>query len=887
MLSGMCLLVLGATAQADKPKRLMPFLCRDAVVRESAERFALIGKDVSPGPALVVGRPPDDPAHSRDRLQVRRATSTLVMFLRKIADGPLRVPGTTAEAIVAPGVRLFVGAQGDPAETFPELAKADAHGFVIATKATDTGIELHITGASGTGTLYAVWFFLMNYADVRIVMPGEIGQIYPRLDRLYIPKDLYVFNPRPDFLLRIWSGESGLDQTAFLADNSQTQRFQYHHNMFAIFAPAKFGKLNPVFYPILRGERYIPRPSERDHWQPTFSEPAVAKHAIEYADRFFTNRPDMKSISVTVNDGGGHSERDYKDLPNGLKGISAVYYTFVNNVARGLRERWPDKFVVFLPYAAVQKPPDFALEDNIMMFLFSQTGNPKQVYAAWEGKVKHIGVYQWLYGMGWVIPNHWPHGIQDYLRWVRERGGMAFKGEAYVAWAQAGPKMWVLNNLLWNVDADVNALLTDFYEHAYGRDAAPAMARYFAQAEKIYERRRTPDLFNLTRWRPGAYQFQHATPRDFEVMGDALDEAERLTPGPANKRRIDMVARCFRWGRCYWDQHCAYEELKRRDPPKARNEGEVDSWITTAAAFYDARERCDNVRDVHIEPLPNYCVAPPKKKLRKPLKRDPSWWWRVDPKFRWGDAEERVARAFDKITLYKKRSLPDSMVANYWTQIANDHPRLKPFAEEQRLHLLHPKATLSNLLDNGSFEEPPQPNDPEQKRLLEQFRSFDIRYYDFDAYKISDPVSRDWFTYEKRPVDTSVSLDKAVKHDGNVSVTAKGRARHIGVIRNVHLTEKRARYRLSFWYKTTKAARGFCGIMFYDVKVLPGVSAPIQPSEEWRRQEVVFTVNYPSRVNTDFTLVLSMDRSTSPDCQIWLDDVRLELLSPEGVTTQQ
>ncbi|MEW6356118.1 MAG: DUF4838 domain-containing protein [Planctomycetota bacterium] len=875
------LFALTATALADKPKRLMPFLCRDAVVRESAERFTLIGNDGTPGPALVIGKAPNGTGQGFENVQVRRAAATLITFLDRITGGKFRIPGSTAEALAAPGNRIFVGAIGDPMDTFPELRKADAHGFVIATKSTGAGIDLHIVGASGTGTLYGTWFFLMNYADVRIVMPGEIGQVYPQWDRLEIPKDLYVLNPRPDFLLRMWSGESGLDQTALLADNTQTQRFQYHHNMFTIFAPEKFSKTNNEFYPVLRGERYIPGPTERDHWQPTFSEPTVTKRAIEYADHLFTNHKEIQSISLTVNDGGGFSELDAKDTRNGIKGINEAYYTFVNNVARSISERWPDKYVAFLPYAAVKDPPLFNLDDNVMMFIFSQSGNPKQVYAAWEGKVKHIGVYQWLYGMGWVIPNHWPHGIQDYLRWVRERGGLAFKGEAYVAWAQAGPKMWVLNNLLWNVDADVDALLTDFYEHAYGKEAAPAMARYFVQAEKIYERRRTPDSFNLTRWRPGSYQFQYATARDFDVMAEALEEAGRLAQGDANKRRIDMVARCFRWGRCYWDQYRAYEDLKRQDPPKAGSEDEAASLLDAAAAFYDARERCDNHRDVYIEPLPNYCVCPPQP-IEGDRTRDASWWWRVDPGFEWGDVDERAASACDAITKYKKQTLPHAAVAEYWSMVAEIHPRLKPFTNHQRLLLLHPNAALRNLLSNGSFEEAPAADDSDQKRLFEAFQSGTIRYFDCDSYKITGAVSRDWFIYKKRSVDASVSLDADVKHDGNVSATARGRAQHIGVIRNVHINENRARYRLSFQYRMTTAANGFCGIMFYGVKNLPGVSAPIEPSQTWRKQEVVFTVNYSDHVNTDFTLVLGMEQSSLADSQIWFDDVRLEMLSAEG-----
>ncbi|MBM4050971.1 MAG: DUF4838 domain-containing protein, partial [Planctomycetes bacterium] len=514
-----------------------------------------------------------------------RAATTLRTYLEKITGVKCAAVTSAAAAANVQGSRIFVGVEGNQAELFPELKNADAHGFVIATKPGPHGTDLYLVGASGTATVYATWFFLMNYADVRLVLPGEIGEVYPKLDRLEIPKDLYVFNPRPDYLLRIWSGPAGMPQDAFLGDYGGTQRFEYHHNMYRIYPPDKFGQTNPEFYPVKEGKPFVPDPKSNSAWQPTFSEPSVAQRAIAYADELFTKNPQMMSVSLSVNDGLGYSEADMRKgklLPDGSITLSHIYYAYVNTVAKAVKQKWPGKFVAFFPYNFVRTPPDFPLEDNVIIFLLNE---PKTTYAAWQDKVKNIGIYQWLYGMGWVIPNHWPHAMQDYLRWTRQHGGKAFKGEAYVAWAQDGPKMWVLSNLLWNVDADVDALLRDYCEHAYGKEAAPAMLRYFSQAEKIYERRRTPEEYKITYWHPGEKQFEHAQAEDFTLMAQALDEAARLVQGEANKTRVDFVARSFQWGRYYWQQ---YDALQRLNSATAQSDAEVENVLKLALSFDEA-----------------------------------------------------------------------------------------------------------------------------------------------------------------------------------------------------------------------------------------------------------------------------------------------------------
>ena len=190
------LTLVSLSATTPKPQRFMPFLCRDAVVRESSETAVLVGKNRRP--VIVPGRATGGPREKFENKQIAKAARALQTYVEKITGAK---PPIVDDAAEGTGVRIVVHTNGSPVAMFPKLEGADAHGFIIATR----GRDLHIVGGSAVGTLYGVWFFLQNYCGLRIVMPGELGEVYEQRDRLEIPQELYVLNSGPDFLLRIHS----------------------------------------------------------------------------------------------------------------------------------------------------------------------------------------------------------------------------------------------------------------------------------------------------------------------------------------------------------------------------------------------------------------------------------------------------------------------------------------------------------------------------------------------------------------------------------------------------------------------------------------------------------------------------------------------------------
>jgi hypothetical protein len=396
----------------------------------------------------------------------------------------------------------------------------------------------------------------------------------------------------------------------------------------------------------------------------------------------------------------------------------------------------------------------------------------------------------------------------------------------------------------------VDALLDDYYRRAYGQEAAPAMARYFALAEGIYERRRTEQEYLIARWRPGDFQFQHSKSEDFEDMSESLDEANRLVQGEANDRRVDMVTRCFRWGRRYWQQ---YHALRRLGEADVQSNEDAEAMLKHAMAFYALPEEREAYYKQFIATLPQFCVFSENA--------DNVDWRRVDPMFTWEGLDSAMDHAFDAITAFKRQSAEVPELDEYWRAVNETWPRLQPFADTQRLWILAPNASLRNRMTNGSFEQPAQPSDGQPDRV---------------------PIAKDWYVYHNRMAAASVSLDNSVKRTGKVSVTAKGITDYSGLIRWVPVNN-RARYRLSFWYRTSPDTRH----AFYGILIEPRIRVHIPPATDWTRVERTFTVNNPRGEQSTFALLLCLRHGGSENSQVWFDDVELQMLAPEGVEAER
>ncbi|WP_156826166.1 DUF4838 domain-containing protein [Paenibacillus terrigena] len=392
-----------------------------------------------------------------------------------------------------------------------ELREIDEDGFLIEVQ--DKIIT--ILGGTPYGAQFGVYEFLERYVGVSWLMPGPDGEDVIARSSLSIP---YVkIREEPAYQSRVLFGlqlseliiqDNGPNYTWGIRNRLHQRISGYQHHMWSLFLPQKglpsekYPITHPEFYPLRNGERFIP--TTQIGWQPCFSEPGTITAAIDTIVDFFNNHPEISSFSLAINDNGGfcETELDHPKNPHRLNSIgepdmSEIYYAWVNRVVEGVLKVHPDKWFGLLAYGSVMDPPSFKLNSRIIpYFTKDRMGwiddrvreKDQQQIQAWNRVSSQLAYYDYIYGTPYKLPRFYPHQMAEYLKYGEEQEVIAYFGELYPNWGE-GPKAWVIAKLLWDPGRNVDELLNFWYEHAVGKDAAPALRAYFDHWEEFWTTR--------------------------------------------------------------------------------------------------------------------------------------------------------------------------------------------------------------------------------------------------------------------------------------------------------------------------------------------------------------------------------------------------------------
>jgi len=408
---------------------------------------------------------------------------------------------------------------GAPAiEIATEAARALAAGLLADAKSEDAFAIVArdgvcaIAGASDLATRYGCGEFLERFAGVRWYMPGEFGEVVPRVSALRVPEVEIVQDP---VLWHRWC--SGLlcdfgDVGIWLSRMRMRPTIQFHHNLLRIFDVRKYGEAEPELYPIIGGERYIPAPDAHD-WQPCLSNPRAVEVTMEYAREQFA--AGASSISIGIND----SQR-YCECPECMKLVRADepremrrshwFLQYANEIARRVADEFPGKLIGYLAYGeTLDIPDDLQTEPNLVPFLVNKSAdlNPDGVIdlerwrtpepswerlEAWHAMIdrtqRHFprwALYDWYFGAGRkAAPNLHYDGASHYLRYGVAHGCVGLYVESYPNWGLDGHKYWFYYQSVWEPQFDARDALEEFYVRFFGPAADP-MRRYCEAVERL------------------------------------------------------------------------------------------------------------------------------------------------------------------------------------------------------------------------------------------------------------------------------------------------------------------------------------------------------------------------------------------------------------------
>jgi hypothetical protein len=418
----------------------------------------------------------------------KRAAADLVRCIELISGA--KVPVANAAGA---GPALFVGAaalDAEPAlkDALASVAKKNPVVRADAIVMRRNGSRVYLAGSNDDSHYFAVAQLLQDWG-CRWYLPTAFGECIPEqprltigaLDRAYAPP----FEIRHYWLS--WNGD-GTGAKEFRRCNFMTE------TSLAGMGHA-LGSYTKKLVPA--GKNMFNVPLAED----TTAKEVAAQIEAEYAKG-------VPGISLAIEDGNyaSDSARD-KELQAGIYDKYALQpsntdamLTLYNNVAKMLREKHPASKTKIggMAYANVTIPPQrvLAVEPNVVMWLApididpnhgmdDANSPPRQEYREmlyrWakltEGR---LAIYDYDQGqLVWRdLPNPSHYAFAQDVKHYRKAGVLGVGTESRGAMATTFLNLFFRGQLMWNPDADVKALLAEFYPKFYGPAAAP-MADYW------------------------------------------------------------------------------------------------------------------------------------------------------------------------------------------------------------------------------------------------------------------------------------------------------------------------------------------------------------------------------------------------------------------------
>ena len=417
----------------------------------------------------------------------KAVAAELAKYLQKITGASFQI--TTSDG--ASGIVLGTLAEfPDPALKEPLEIRGSFDGreaYAIRTEPR----RLRLIGATDLGTSHAA-FALLESLGCRWFFPAPEWEVVPSNPSLRVNVNQ---TERPALLARrIWYGyglfahpaqprnqsRAAIDYAAWARHNRMAQSFTINcgHAWQSIIADARAEfEQHPEYFALVEGKR--------QGEQLCVSNPAVRQLATEWALEFLEKHPGADMVSMEPSDGGGQCECE---ACAELGSISDRVLGLANEVAKAVAREQPGKLVGLYAYNEHCEPPSFDLEANVYVQLTAGFIRGRYTFdelvELWPQRCENLGFYEYLSVWLWDF-DKLPGGRAADMTYLQEQiprylasGATSLDCESGNNWGPHGRGYYIANKLMWDPQADVDALLADFYENAFGPAAEP-MQRYY------------------------------------------------------------------------------------------------------------------------------------------------------------------------------------------------------------------------------------------------------------------------------------------------------------------------------------------------------------------------------------------------------------------------
>jgi hypothetical protein len=313
------------------------------------------------------------------------------------------------------------------------------------------------------------------------------------------------------------------------------------------------------------------------------SQPAVLDITTQAAFDYFEKNPDSIAFGISPPDGAPTCEEPMCRAKNKyfmqnepsdphIQDISGSFYWFMNELARRVEQKFPDKLVTTLAYSGRIRPPEnFTFNDNVTvrtaLLAHSrhhrydsptwQTQERVQLYKSWAKLVDNLveREYYPVFQFNCNVPQQMYRASAFNIRTIKEIGMRGAEWEGRASFFTEGASDYIRGQLLWNTDTDVDALMDDYYARFYG-PAGPVVRRFDEAVEKAlteslvdhHEEERIHEIY----------------PHDFVVsVTDGVGDVEKLVANSdaATRQRVDYFRKVVSHFRDYSDMRYAESQL--------------------------------------------------------------------------------------------------------------------------------------------------------------------------------------------------------------------------------------------------------------------------------------------------------------------------------------
>lgn len=427
----------------------------------------------------------------------KKAAEDLVHYIELMSGSRPKLAATAGT-----GPTLFVGSAALAAEpklkaalakvaTPNPLVRADA--IVIRRE----GSRIYLAGTNDDSHYFAV-ARLLNEWGCRWYMPTEFGECIPHHDTLTLGDLDLAYAPLFE-IRHYWLSWNG-DQTG--ATEFRRRNFMTETSVAGM--GHALGKYTKKLVPQGKSMFNVP-----------LAETATATAIAEQLDAVYA-KGDVAGISLAIEDGNytNDSPRDAA-LQAGLRDKYALepsntdaMMTLYNNVAKILREKHPNSKTKIggMAYANVTIPPQQVtqIEPNIVMWIAPididpnhsmddpnspPKGEYREMLYRWAKLTKgQLAVYDYDQGqLVWRdLPNPSHQVFAKDVKHYQKAGILGIGTESRGAMATTFCNLFIRGQLMWNPDADVDAILAEFYPKFYGPAAEP-MAQYWNAIYKTWD----------------------------------------------------------------------------------------------------------------------------------------------------------------------------------------------------------------------------------------------------------------------------------------------------------------------------------------------------------------------------------------------------------------